>query len=116
MTLGLGQVYISLGDRTPDGSIDARMFWKPLVTPDLDRRAHHGVWRALSLIRHDAFASASRARGPQSAAAQPRSRRSRHETTSLSPRHSSAFDRSLLASAPLGAGGAARRGPARPEA
>ena len=31
-TLNLGQVYVSLGDTHPDGSIDARMFWKPLVT------------------------------------------------------------------------------------
>ncbi len=31
VTLGLGQVYISLGDVHSDGSIDARMFWKPLV-------------------------------------------------------------------------------------
>jgi cytochrome c-type biogenesis protein CcmF len=31
-TLNFGQVYISLGDQHPDGSIDARMFWKPLVT------------------------------------------------------------------------------------
>jgi cytochrome c-type biogenesis protein CcmF len=32
VTLGFGQVYISLGDLHPDGSIDAHMFWKPLVT------------------------------------------------------------------------------------
>ncbi|SDJ45929.1 cytochrome c-type biogenesis protein CcmF [Bradyrhizobium sp. Rc2d] len=32
VTLGFGQIYISLGDQHPDGSIDARMFWKPLVT------------------------------------------------------------------------------------
>jgi cytochrome c-type biogenesis protein CcmF len=32
VTLGLGQIYISLGEQHPDGSIDARMFWKPLVT------------------------------------------------------------------------------------
>ncbi len=32
VTLGFGQVYISLGDQHPDGSIDAHMFWKPLVT------------------------------------------------------------------------------------
>ncbi len=32
VTLGFGQVYISLGEQHPDGSIDARMFWKPLVT------------------------------------------------------------------------------------
>ncbi|WP_131115936.1 heme lyase CcmF/NrfE family subunit [Lichenihabitans psoromatis] len=31
-TINLGQVYISLGDQHDDGSIDARMFWKPLVT------------------------------------------------------------------------------------
>ena len=32
VTLGLGQVYVSLGDDHPDGSIDTRMFWKPLVS------------------------------------------------------------------------------------
>ena len=32
VTLGLGQVYVSLGDNHPDGSIDTRMFWKPLVS------------------------------------------------------------------------------------
>ncbi len=31
-TLGLGQVYVSLGDQHPDGTIDTRMFWKPLVS------------------------------------------------------------------------------------
>ncbi|HEX4767615.1 MAG TPA: heme lyase CcmF/NrfE family subunit [Lichenihabitans sp.] len=32
VTLDLGQIYISLGDTHSDGSIDARMFWKPLVS------------------------------------------------------------------------------------
>src|SRR5215475_7976104 len=32
VTLSFGQIYISLGDQHADGSIDARMFWKPLVT------------------------------------------------------------------------------------
>ncbi|WFU74122.1 heme lyase CcmF/NrfE family subunit [Bradyrhizobium sp. CB2312] len=32
VTLNFGQIYISLGDRHADGSIDARLFWKPLVT------------------------------------------------------------------------------------
>ena len=32
VTLGLGQVYVSLGDQHADGTIDARMFWKPLVS------------------------------------------------------------------------------------
>jgi len=31
-TLNLGQLYISIADPTPDGSIPARMYWKPLVT------------------------------------------------------------------------------------
>ena len=31
-TLGFGQVYVSLGDVHADGSVDARLFWKPLVT------------------------------------------------------------------------------------
>ncbi len=32
VTLGLGQVYVSLGDQHPDGTLDTRMFWKPLVS------------------------------------------------------------------------------------
>ena len=31
-TFGLGQLYVSLGDQTPDGGIVARIWWKPLVT------------------------------------------------------------------------------------
>ena len=31
-TLGLGQIYVSLGESHGDGSIDARLFWKPLVS------------------------------------------------------------------------------------
>jgi cytochrome c-type biogenesis protein CcmF len=31
-TINFGQVYVSLGEQHADGSIDARMFWKPLVT------------------------------------------------------------------------------------
>ncbi len=31
-TLGLGQVYMSIGGASPDGAIDARLYWKPLVT------------------------------------------------------------------------------------
>ena len=31
-TLSLGQVYVSIGDPAPDGSIPARLYWKPLVT------------------------------------------------------------------------------------
>ncbi len=30
-TLWLGQVYVSLSDTNPDGSIDARLYWKPFV-------------------------------------------------------------------------------------
>jgi cytochrome c-type biogenesis protein CcmF len=30
-TLGLGQVYVSIADPTPDGAVNARIFWKPLV-------------------------------------------------------------------------------------
>jgi cytochrome c-type biogenesis protein CcmF len=30
-TIGLGQVYVSLGDSNPDGSYDARLYWKPFV-------------------------------------------------------------------------------------
>ncbi len=31
-TLNLGQVYISVADPAPDGSVPARIYWKPLVT------------------------------------------------------------------------------------
>ncbi len=31
-TIDGGQVYISLGDSHPDGTVDARLYWKPLVT------------------------------------------------------------------------------------
>jgi cytochrome c-type biogenesis protein CcmF len=30
-TLGLGQVYMSIADAAPDGTVNARIFWKPLV-------------------------------------------------------------------------------------
>ncbi|MCR4268380.1 heme lyase CcmF/NrfE family subunit [Nitratireductor sp. ZSWI3] len=31
-TLGLSQLYVSLGDKTPSGSLVVRIWWKPLVT------------------------------------------------------------------------------------
>jgi len=31
-TLGFGQLYMSISGTTPDGGIDARLYWKPLVT------------------------------------------------------------------------------------
>ncbi len=31
-TLGFGQLYMSIGGAAPDGAIDARLYWKPLVT------------------------------------------------------------------------------------
>jgi cytochrome c-type biogenesis protein CcmF len=31
-TLGFGQVYMSIGGASPDGAIDARLYWKPLVS------------------------------------------------------------------------------------
>jgi cytochrome c-type biogenesis protein CcmF len=30
-TLGLGQFYVSLSEQNPDGSLDARLYWKPWV-------------------------------------------------------------------------------------
>ncbi len=30
-TLGFGQVYVSLSEQNPDGSLDARLYWKPYV-------------------------------------------------------------------------------------
>ncbi len=32
VTLGLGQIYAAIGDAHPDGSVDARLYYKPLVT------------------------------------------------------------------------------------
>ena len=31
-TLHFGQIYVSIGDPTPDGAVPARLYWKPLVT------------------------------------------------------------------------------------
>ena len=31
-TLGLSQLYVSLGDQTPNGKIVVRIWWKPMVT------------------------------------------------------------------------------------
>ena len=31
MTLGLGQIYASLGDFQADGTVSLRLYWKPLV-------------------------------------------------------------------------------------
>jgi cytochrome c-type biogenesis protein CcmF len=31
-TLGLGQVYMSIAEPSPEGTVNARLFWKPLVT------------------------------------------------------------------------------------
>ncbi|MGD0640427.1 MAG: heme lyase CcmF/NrfE family subunit [Roseiarcus sp.] len=31
-TLGLGQIYVSIGDPNADGTVPARLYWKPLVT------------------------------------------------------------------------------------
>ncbi|ACB95850.1 heme lyase CcmF/NrfE family subunit [Beijerinckia indica] len=31
VTLGLGQVYMSIAEQSPDGGVNVRMFWKPLV-------------------------------------------------------------------------------------
>lgn len=31
-TLGLGQIYVAFGEQAADGSVDARLYWKPLVT------------------------------------------------------------------------------------
>ncbi|MGD9658847.1 MAG: cytochrome c-type biogenesis CcmF C-terminal domain-containing protein, partial [Methylocystis sp.] len=32
VTIGLGQVYAAIGESHEDGTIDARLYWKPLVT------------------------------------------------------------------------------------
>ena len=32
VTSGLGQVYAAIGDTHPDGTVDARLYYKPLVT------------------------------------------------------------------------------------
>ena len=32
VTLGLGQLYAAIGESHPDGTIDARLYYKPMVT------------------------------------------------------------------------------------
>ncbi|MCW2317870.1 cytochrome c-type biogenesis protein CcmF [Rhodoblastus acidophilus] len=32
VTLNLGQIYVAVAEQNPDGSFDARMYWKPLVS------------------------------------------------------------------------------------
>jgi len=31
-TIGLGQIYVNIGEQTTDGGLDARLYWKPLVS------------------------------------------------------------------------------------
>ena len=31
-TLGLGQIYVAFGEQTKEGAVEARLYWKPLVT------------------------------------------------------------------------------------
>ena len=32
LTIGLGQIYAAIGESHPDGTLDARLYYKPLVT------------------------------------------------------------------------------------
>jgi cytochrome c-type biogenesis protein CcmF len=69
-TLNLGQVYVSIADPAPDGSVPARLYWKPLVTLIWLGAAAMALGGALSLAdRRLRFGVAARAKA--SALAQP---------------------------------------------
>ena len=69
VTLGLGQVYVSLSEKNPDGSLDARLYWKPYVALIWLGALIMGLGGILSLSdRRLRIGVAKRARAP---AAQP---------------------------------------------
>jgi cytochrome c-type biogenesis protein CcmF len=64
-TLGLGQVYVSLSNENPDGSLDGRLYWKPLVSLIWLGALIMGLGGALSLSdRRLRIGVAKRARAP----------------------------------------------------
>ncbi len=51
LTLGFGQVYASIGTAPNDGSVDAKLFWKPLVTLIWIGALDHGAGRRNVALR-----------------------------------------------------------------
>jgi cytochrome c-type biogenesis protein CcmF len=71
-TLHFGQVYVSIGDPTPDGAVPARLYWKPLVTLIWLGAAAMALGGVLSLTdRRLRFGAAVRAKAGARALAQP---------------------------------------------
>ena len=71
-TLHFGQVYVSIGDPTPDGAVPARLYWKPLVTLIWLGAAAMALGGVLSLAdRRLRFGAAVRAKAGARALAQP---------------------------------------------
>ena len=71
-TLNFGQVYVSIGDPAPDGSVPARLYWKPLVTLIWLGGAAMALGGGLSLAdRRLRFGVAKRAKASAGALAQP---------------------------------------------
>ncbi len=74
VTLGLGQIYAAIGESHPDGTVDARLYWKPLVTLIWIGALVMALGGALSLADRRLRGSASR-----DARARPLCRRPRNE-------------------------------------
>ena len=71
-TLNFGQVYVSTGDPAPDGSVPARLYWKPLVTLIWLGGAAMALGGVLSLTdRRLRFGVATRAKAGARSLAQP---------------------------------------------
>ena len=69
-TLGFGQVYMSIAEVAPDGKLDARIYWKPLVALIWLGALDHGVWRRAVAERH-ASSRRRRTARPQDRRGQP---------------------------------------------
>ncbi|HEY1780499.1 MAG TPA: heme lyase CcmF/NrfE family subunit [Roseiarcus sp.] len=71
-TLDFGQVYVAIADPAPDGSVPARLYWKPLVTLIWFGAAAMALGGGLSLAdRRLRFGVAKRAKAGARALAQP---------------------------------------------
>ena len=71
-TLNFGQVYVSIADPAPDGSVPARLYWKPLVTLIWLGAAAMALGGGLSLAdRRLRFGVAARAKAGPRPLAQP---------------------------------------------
>ncbi len=71
-TLNFGQVYVAIADPAPDGSVPARLYWKPLVTLIWLGAVAMAFGGALSLAdRRLRFGAAARAKAAGSSLAQP---------------------------------------------